>query len=136
MNQFLTSIISLFIVAVHFEHCIISPICLSIAYAITPSIKYNTQIAVGVYSLTYLYNFDSLLLLSFVEVVKSVADINFICQRNTMHLLTILRINSIFNNNFLILYMFGLGMGIWLAFVLDSVILFYVTIYLYPLVFI
>lgn len=141
MNQFLASIISLFMAAVHFEHGIITPIALSMAYAIAPHIKYNTQIAVGVYSLVYLYRFDSLLLLSFVEVVKGAAVVNFIRQHrcNTiMNLLGVLGMSGIaykwYYRHIILLYMFGLGTGMWLASFLDSELVFYVTIYLYQLV--
>lgn len=141
MNQFLASIISLFMAAVHFEHGIITPIALATAYAIAPHIKYNTQIAVGVYSLVYLYRFDSLLLLSFVEIVKGIAVINFIRQHRCnaiMNFLGVLGMSGIVYKwhykHILFLYMFGLGAGMWLASILDSALVFYVTIYLYQLV--
>ena len=123
--------------AVHFEHGIITPITLAVTYAMAPHIKYNTQIAVGVYSLVYFYQSDSLLLLNLVEIVKGMVVINFVCQHKCYTIFNFLGMSALsFEWHYkyiFLLYTFGLGTRVYVASELGSAILFYVTIYLYQL---
>lgn len=143
MNHIFASIISLFMAAVHFEHGIMTPIALAIVYAVTPKIKYNREIAVGVYSLTYLYRYDSILLLSFVELIKGVVVINYVRQNKCYSFMNFMGVLGISGLAFkwhykhillLLLYTFGLGVSMWLSMILESALLFYVSIYLYQFV--